>query len=413
MKYFEVVYIRGGEQNSTILVSSHKIDALKQFQAKALGVLVSMEEINEPISIKFEKFKNSLRDASLKKRVPLEPYIASLRQLGVMLDAGISLNQCFEEVVNTTEHRQTREIFRQISQRIEAGESIGNAFEEYTYELGNVSAAIIKLGEQTGTLSEEVNKLANILEELHENRKKLKKALRYPAIVFTVMIIAFVTVIQLVVPQFKEMFEEYDTELPYPTQLLLGLQEFISQNGLFLLGGIVLLVALHSFFYQQKGRYKYFVDTYILRLYLIGKITRLSMTGRYIFVFNKLTNSGVPIIKALAIAENIIENDYLKTRFATIKESIEEGRSLTEGFQKSEEFESMVIQMIKAGESSGSLNPMLVKVDKYYSEKYSDLVDNISTYIEPIMIIVLAGFLLLLALGIFLPMWSMADVMDK
>ncbi len=413
MKYFEVVYIRGGEQNSTILVSSHKIDALKQFQAKALGVLVSIEEINEPISIKFEKFKNSLRDASLKKRVPLEPYIASLRQLGVMLDAGISLNQCFEEVVNTTEHRQTREIFRQISQRIEAGESIGNAFEEYTYELGNVSAAIIKLGEQTGTLSEEVNKLANILEELHENRKKLKKALRYPAIVFTVMIIAFVTVIQLVVPQFKEMFEEYDTELPYPTQLLLGLQEFISQNGLFLLGGIVLLVALHSFFYQQKGRYKYFVDTYILRLYLIGKTTRLSMTGRYIFVFNKLTNSGVPIIKALAIAENIIENDYLKTRFATIKESIEEGRSLTEGFQKSEEFESMVIQMIKAGESSGSLNPMLVKVDKYYSEKYSDLVDNISTYIEPIMIIVLAGFLLLLALGIFLPMWSMADVMDK
>ncbi len=413
MKYFEVVYIRGGEQNSTILTSSHKIDAIKQFQAKTLGVLVSIEEINEPFSIKLEKLKSSLQSASLKRKVPLEPYIASLRQLGVMLDAGISLNQCFEEVVNTTEHKQTREIFRQIAQRVEAGESIGNAFAEYTYELGNVSAAIIKLGEQTGTLSEEVNKLANILEELHENRKKLKKALRYPAIVFTVMIIAFVTVIQLVVPQFKEMFEEYDSELPYPTQLLLGLQEFISHNGIFLLIGIITLIALHTFFYQQKGRYKHFVDTYILKIYLIGKITRLSMTGRYIFVFNKLTNSGVPIIKALSIAEDIIENDYLKERFATIKESIEEGRSLTEGFQKSEEFESMVIQMIKAGESSGSLNPMLVKVDRYYSEKYSDLVDNISTYIEPIMILVLAGFLLLLALGIFLPMWSMADVMDK
>ncbi len=413
MKYFEVVYIRGGEQNSTILTSSHKIDAIKQFQSRALGVLVSIEEINEPFAVKLEKLKERLRSASLKKRVPLEPYIASLRQLGVMLDAGISLNQCFEEVVNTTEHKQTREIFRQIAQKIEAGESISNAFEDFTYELGNVSAAIIKLGEQTGTLSEEVNKLANILEELHENRKKLKKALRYPAIVFTVMIIAFVTVIQLVVPQFKEMFEEYDSELPYPTQLLLGLQEFISRNGLFLLAGIVTLVALHTFFYQQKGRYKHLVDTYILRLYLIGKITRLSMTGRYIFVFNKLTNSGVPIIKALAIAENIIENDYLKARFATIKESIEEGRSLTEGFQKSEEFESMVIQMIKAGESSGSLNPMLVKVDRYYSEKYNDLVDNISTYIEPIMIVILAGFLTLLALGIFLPMWSMADVMDK
>jgi type II secretory pathway component PulF len=413
MKYFEIVYISGGEKNSTILISNHKVEALKQFQQKALGILVSIEEVNEPFSLKMEKLKQSMQEASLRKKLPLEPYISALRQLGVMLDAGISLNQCFEEVVSTTEHKQTKEIFRQIAQKVEAGESLGDAFEDYSYELGNVSPAIIKLGEQTGTLSEEVIKLANILEEIHANRKKLKKALRYPAIVFGVMIIAFVTVIQLVVPQFKEMFDEYDSELPYPTQLLLGLQEFISQNGLYLFAGIVILIALHIFFYQQKGKYKLFTDTYILKVYLIGTITKLSMVGRYIFVFNKLTNSGVPIIKALSIAENIIENDYLKARFSTIKDAIEEGRSLTEGFQRSDEFESMVIQMIKAGESSGALNNMLVKIDKYYSEKYNDLVDNISTYIEPIMIVVLAGFLTLLALGIFLPMWSMAEVMDK
>ncbi len=413
MKYFEIVYISGGEKSVIVLVSQHKIEALKQFQQKALGILVSIEEINEPLSVKIERLKKSMQGASLRKKLPLEPYIAALRQLGVMLDAGISLNQCFEEVVNTTEHKQTRAIFTQIAQKIEAGESLGNAFEDYTYELGNVSAAIIKLGEQTGTLSEEVMKLANILEEIHANRKKLKKALRYPAIVFGVMIIAFVTVIQLVVPQFREMFEEYDSELPYPTQLLLGLQEFISHNGLYLLAGIVTLVALHTFFYQQKGRYKLFADTYMLKIYLIGKITKLSMVGRYIFIFNKLTNSGVPIIKALAIAENVIENDYLKARFSVIKDAIEEGRTLTEGFQRSNEFESMVIQMIKAGESSGALNSMLVKIDRYYSEKYNDLVDNISTYIEPVMIVVLAAFLALLALGIFLPMWSMAEVMDQ
>jgi general secretion pathway protein F len=413
MRFFEITYLANGNKNSTVLSASHKIDAVKQFQAKTMGILISIEEINEPISSKIDTLSEHFHKASLKKRLPLEPYIASLRQLGVMLDAGISLNQCLEEVVNTTEHKQTKEIFRQISQKIEAGDSLGNAFEDYTYELGNVSAAIIKLGEQTGTLSEEINKLALILEELHENRKKLKKALRYPAIVFAVMVIAFITVIQLVVPQFKEMFDEYDSELPLPTQLLLGLQEFISQNGLYIAAGIISIVALHTMFYKRKGRYKYWVDTYVLKLYLVGMITRLSMTGRYIFVFNKLTNSGVPIIKALSIAENIIENDYLKARFSTIKDAIEEGRSLTEGFQRSDEFESMVIQMIKAGESSGALNNMLVKIDKYYSDKYNDLVDNISTYIEPIMIVVLAGFLTLLALGIFLPMWSMAEVMDK
>ncbi len=413
MKYFEIVYLSAGEKNSTIVISTHKIDALKQFQNMALGVLVSIEEINEPFAFKFQKLKTSLQNSSLKRKVPLEPYIASLRQLGVMLDAGISINQCFDEVVNTTDHKQTKEVLSQIAQRIEAGESIGNAFEDFSYELGNVSAAIIKLGEQTGTLSEEVIKLANILEEIHQNRKKLKKALRYPIIVFSVMIAAFVTVIQMVVPQFKEMFEEFDSELPMPTRLLLGLQEFVSHNGIYIFATIVILIALHSFFYQAKGKYKYYFDKYILKIYLIGKITKLSMLGRYIFVFDKLTNSGVPIIKALKIAENIVENDYLKERFSTIKGAIEEGRSLTEGFKNSGQFENMVVQMIKAGESSGSLNSMLAKVDKYYSEKYSDLVDNISTYIEPIMIAALASFLTLLALGIFLPMWSMADVMDK
>ncbi len=413
MKYFEIVYLRGGEKSSTIVVSTHKIDALKQFQNMALGVLVSIEEINEPLSFKLQKFKKSLQNSTLKRKVPLEPYIAALRQLGVMLDAGISINQCFNEVVNTTEHKQTKEVLSQIAQRIEAGESIGNAFEDFSYELGNVSAAIIKLGEQTGTLSQEVIKLANILDEIHQNRKKLKKALRYPIIVFAVMIAAFVAVIQMVVPQFKEMFEEFDTQLPLPTRLLLGLQEFISQNGIYIFASLVLIVALHSFFYQAKGRYKYYFDKYVLKVYLIGRITKLSMLGRYIFVFDKLTNSGVPIIKALKIAENIVENDYLKEQFSTIKGAIEEGRSLTDGFKNSGQFENMVVQMIKAGESSGSLNNMLAKVDKYYSEKYGDLVDNISTYIEPIMIAALASFLTLLALGIFLPMWSMADVMDK
>jgi len=134
----------------------------------------------------------------------------------------------------------------------------------------------------------------------------------------------------------------------------------------------------------------------MLKIYLVGKITHLSMTGSFMFVFNKLTNSGIPIIKALGISKNIVENDYLKERFTLVEESIEEGKTLTQGFESSEQFENMIIQMIKAGETSGSLNKMLEKVDTYYSAKHNDLVDNISTYIEPIMIAVLASFVTLM-----------------
>lgn len=410
MKYFEINYLISGKKNRIIIQSAHKMDALSQFENRALGVLVAINEINEPIIYRIKNFKESLARNSLKKEIKLEPYIASLRQLGVMLDAGIAVNQCFMEVVNTTDNRQIREIFRQISLKVESGSSMSDAFEDFSYELGNLSVSMISLGEQTGELSNAVIKLSNILDEIHQNRKKLKKALRYPGIVITVMIIAFIAVIKMVVPQFKEMFEEYDSELPLPTQTLLGIESFVRESGFSLLMGIIAIIVTHIIFYRQKGKYKYLIDKYILKVYLIGKITRLSMTGRFMFVFNSLTNSGVPIINALAIAVNIVENDYLKERFMLIEGAIEEGKTLTSGFEESNQFENMTIQMVKAGESSGSLNKMLEKVDDYFSEKYNDIVDNISTYIEPIMIALLAIFLTIMALGIFLPMWSMAEV---
>ncbi len=413
MKYFEVIYLIGGEKHKTIIESPHKIDALKQFQEKTLGIMVSMHEINEPLTLRIQNYIESAKKRTLKKRIKLEPYIASLRQLGVMLDAGIPVNQCFMEVVNTTDSVHLREIFGQIALKVESGSSITEAFEDYAYELGNLSYSIISLGEQTGELSESVIKLSNILDEIHQNRKKLKSALRYPAIVITAMIGAFIAVITMVVPQFKEMFEDNGAELPLPTQLLLNIETFIRDSGLFLLIAIIAIIFVHITLYNKKGKYKYFIDKYILNIYLIGKITHLSMTGRFMFVFNKLTNSGIPIIKSLGIAKNIVENDYLKERFTMVEESIEEGKTLTQGFKGSGQFENMIIQMIKAGETSGSLNKMLEKVDSYYNAKYNDLVDNISTYIEPIMIAALAGFVTLLALGIFLPMWSMAEVVSQ
>lgn len=303
MKYFEVVYLIGGEKNKTVIQSLHKIDAFKQFQEMTLGIMVSMSEINEPFSLRFENYMKSLKKSSFKRKVKLEPYIASLRQLGVMLDAGIPVNQCFMEVVNTTDNIQIKEIFSQIALKVESGSNISDSFEDYVYELGNLSCSIISLEEQTGELSEAVIKLSNILDEIRQNRKKLKAALRCPAIVITAMIGAFIAVITMVVPQFKEMFEENGAELPVPTQILLSIETFIRESGFFLLMGILALIFTHVALYSKKGKYKYFVDKHMLKIYLVGKITHLSMTGRFMFVFNKLTNSGIPIIKALGISK--------------------------------------------------------------------------------------------------------------
>jgi len=147
----------------------------------------------------------------------------------------------------------------------------------------------------------------------------------------------------------------------------------------------------------------------MLKIYIVGKVIYLSMIGRFIYVFDRLSSSGVPIIDSLKTATGIVENSYLKEKLTKIIDAIEEGKSITTGFEDTKQFESMVIQMISAGESSGSLNKMLDKISGIYRKKYAYLVDNVATMIEPLLIAAIAGFVLLLALGIFLPMWSIAE----
>ena len=147
----------------------------------------------------------------------------------------------------------------------------------------------------------------------------------------------------------------------------------------------------------------------MLKVYIVGSVVYLSMVGRFVYIFDKLISSGLPIIEALRTAISVVDNKYLKEKLEGISQSIEEGNSMTNGFMETGQFEGLVIQMIEAGETSGFLGKMLDKVSIYYKNKFQNLVDNVSTMIEPILIAGIAGFVLLLALGIFLPMWSLAD----
>ncbi len=149
----------------------------------------------------------------------------------------------------------------------------------------------------------------------------------------------------------------------------------------------------------------------MLKVYIVGSVIYLSMIGRFVYIFDRLTSSGLPVIEALKTSINVVDNRYLKERLQRISQNIEEGNSLTNGFKETGQFDSIVIQMIDAGENSGSLGKMLDKVSIYYKNRFQDLVDNVSTMIEPLLIAGIAGFVLLLGLGIFLPMWSLAGAM--
>ncbi|WP_331775723.1 type II secretion system F family protein [Sulfurospirillum sp. 1612] len=409
MKYFEIEFIKEAKREKLLMTAANKIEAIDDFKRKSLGVFVMIKEVKEPLSLKFSKLFEKVKAKLRANKIPLEPYIASLRHIATMLNAGLSITVCLEDVIKTTEHKRLKEIYNTMLQEVESGINLSDTFQEFEYELGAISVALIDLGEKTGTLDESIEKLADILQEVQDNRMKLKKATRYPIIVIIAMLIAFSLVITMVIPQFQSMFTEYNAHLPFPTLLLLWIENAIKIYGLYVLIGAAIFSIGLSVFYKKSELFRHLFDRYMLKVYIVGQVIYLSMIGRFVYVFDRLSTSGIPIIDSLKTAIGIVENAYLKERLNDIIKAIEEGKSLKDGFENTGQFDSMVIQMISAGESSGALSKMLEKISDIFRKRYSYLVDNVATMIEPLLIAGIAGFVLLLALGIFLPMWSIAE----
>ena len=408
MAYFKVKYLRKSEEKEFVTKANSKIEAIKEFKDNPRGIFVSIEEIDEPFDIKIKKLKKILKEKFFKKKISTLSYIATLRQMAVMLDAGIPINSTLKTVIKTCDGKRVKEIFENIYKDIESGTNLSDALKRYENEVGKLSIVMIELGEKIGLLSESINKLADFLQEIYDNRVKLKKATRYPLLVIVAMIISFSLVIVLVIPQFMDIFSEFQTQLPFPTRLLIWIAEAVKNYALYILFGSVMIFFILNRIYKKNDNFHKSVDKMMLKVYIVGSVVYLSMVGRFVYIFDKLISSGLPIIEALKTAISVVDNKYLKERLEGISQSIEEGNSLTNGFMETGQFEGLVIQMIEAGETSGSLGKMLDKVSIYYKNKFQNLVDNVSTMIEPILIIGIAGFVLLLALGIFLPMWSLA-----
>ena len=411
MAYFKISYLRNGNELDYIINADAKVEAIKEFKDNPKGVLLGVEEISEPLDIKIKKITAYIKKRFLKKKMPILSYIATLRQMAVMLDAGIPINTTLKTVIKTCDNKEVKEIFERLYRDIESGANLSDSLKRFEDEVGKLSVVMVELGEKIGMLSESINKLADFLQEIYDNRMKLKKATRYPLLVIVAMIISFSLVIVLVIPQFMDIFNDFHSQLPFPTRLLIWIEDAVRNYSLYVLSGAIVIFAILNRIYKKSDDFHRFIDRIMLKVYIVGSVIYLSMVGRFVYIFDRLVSSGLPIVEALKTSISVVDNIYLREKLEGISQNIEEGNSLTNGFRETGQFDNIVTQMIEAGETSGALGKMLDKVSIYYKNKFQNLVDNVSTMIEPILIAGIAGFVLLLGLGIFLPMWSLASAM--
>ena len=407
--FFEISYLKNGKQYKKVIEANTKTEAITKFKSLKLGVLRKIKEVNAPLSLKIEKYKHKFLDTIQTTSIDLEEYVAILEQMYVMLDASLSLNDVISNVSENVKNQKLKKILDTLLSDIQSGYNVSNSLKKFEKDIGQLSVAMIELGEQTGMLAESFRDLAEILSEILENRKKLKSATRYPVFILFAMSIAFTIVILFVIPPFKNIFAQLGADLPLPTKFLLWLEDFIRTFGPYILAIGIIAMIIINILYHKYEKTRLLLDKFMLKIYIVGSVIKFAMLGRFLYSFDKMVEAGIPIMDALDTALGVVDNLYLKTNLLKIKNAIAEGRGLGAGFAETNLFEKMIIQMIKSGENSGSLNRILAKASNYYRNKYLNIVENISTLIEPILIAAIAGFVVTLAFGIFLPMWGMAE----
>ncbi|ARU48698.1 type II secretion system F family protein [Sulfurospirillum diekertiae] len=413
MKYFEVNYLFKGQKTKTVVKSPTRNDAISIAKLKIPGVILNIKETSAPLEDQLGELKDQIMNALFRKKIKMPNLIAAMRQLSVMTNAGISIHDSVKEVANATVDKTLKEIFNSVNDDLNSGLSLTQSLMTYRNEVGDVTLAMVELGESTGNMAESLEKLSEILEEIEENRQKFKKAMRYPITVVIAIAVAFSILMIYVVPKFKEIFAQLKAELPLPTKILLFMENLINHYGLYLLSGIIGTILLFQYLLKNNEDFKKKFDIYILKVYLIGNIIFYATLSRFCLVFTELIRAGIPIADALDTALLTLENTHLKKKLSSVKISVQRGISLTESFRDTGLFEGMLIQMIQAGEQSGTLDKMLEKVTLYFKSRFSQIIDNIASYIEPILLGFIAAMVLLMALGIFMPMWDMAKAVKS
>jgi len=365
-----------------------------------------------PITIAEERKSASLDMAGIWgrfRKMKLEDLIFFSQQLSTLYKAGLPLLTGLKSLAEQTEHKKFQPILDGLSRQIEGGSTLHEAMARCPDFFPPIYVNMVRAGEASGRLGESLDRFVTLADRELKTRQRLKEATRYPKIVILAVVIAFAFLIAFVIPRFAQVFARFNTPLPWPTQVMIGINDLFQNYWYLILGSLlaILLLIQHSL-RTERGRY--FWDKIKTRIPLLGPLFSKIALSRFAYTFVMLNRSGIPILQTLEITSTTIDNVILSQSIAEIREKVRAGNSLTEATRESGKFTPLVIQMISIGESSGTLDTMLMRVTEYYDLEVDNGIKKLSAYVEPTLTAFLGVVVLFLALAVFLPWWNLASL---
>ena len=363
------------------------------------------------ISADVQKEKKLRFSLPLLKTVPLAQKLMFTRNLEVMVEAGVALPKAIHTLSRQTKNKYFKKVLRQIEDEIIKGESFSAAIKKHPKIFPELYYSMIHVGEKTGSLSESLKVLAFHLERSHRLRSKVRGALMYPTVVVSAMILIGAIMLIKVVPQLSAAFESLEIELPKITQLVIDTGNILAENWyivfLVLFGLPVLLIVL-----MKKRTTRRVIDRLLLKLPLLSSLVKKINTAYVARTLSSLIHGGVSIVEALEITSNSVSNDLFRKTLLTAKEEVKKGKKLSEVLERFPEiYPPVFIQMIQVGEETGQTSEILTKLADFLEEEVTNTTQNLSSIIEPILLLLIGGVIAVFAISMIKPIYSMMGAM--
>ncbi len=392
-----------GNKKTGTLAAKDKHNLAQALRKKGY-VLISAKSLDQ----KKDK-KNILKTnfSSIFRHVSLVDKLMFTRHLAVMIGAGFSLNQGLEALARQTKNQFFKKILGKITNNLKQGRALADSLAEYPQVFNNFFISMVKVGEKGGNLEEVLRILANHMKKEHDLRSKIKGAMFYPTVILIAMAGIIVLMMTVVIPKLTVIFQEMEVELPATTKALIAISNFLT-NYFYIATLIVvaLIIVLAKFFKTKQG--KRTLSWLFLKLPLFGKITRKINCAHLARSFSSLMQSGVPIVESLKVSAQTVSNTFYSNSLIEVAEEVKKGKKLQPCLRDYENlYPVLVSQMIGVGEQTGELSDIMQQLADFYEEEVSNVTENLTSVIEPVLMIILGIAVALFAISIIQPMYSM------
>ncbi len=339
-------------------------------------------------------------------KVALADLVIFCRQMYSLTKAGIPMLRAVSGLADSTGSVRLEHALRDVVVQLEKGRTLSSALNAHSDIFNQLFVSIVHVGENTGKLDAAFLQLSVYMEREQETRKQMKAATRYPMFVMAAIVVALFVLNIFVIPTFAEMFRKLGADLPLMTQILIGMSDFFVAYWLLIIVAMVaMVIGLRYYLNTPDGRL--WLDKRLLRAPIAGPIIERSVLSRFSRSFAMMLSAGVPMTSALTLVADAVGNRYVGDNIGMMRKNIERGDSLSKVARNSGLFTPLVLQMITVGEETGRIDELLAEVAEYYEREVDYDVKNLTAKIEPVLISVVAVMVLVLALGIFTPMWDM------